>query len=612
MKYKFTLLILFLSYTVVDSVLADGKLLIFSTPQERVVNETKEPKRPIYLVDSGAPEYVQRQLHNRSYDSIAEVGPYALPVNLRNRVQFNEKDFESYLFPVPDPVSNLSDFGVLNRYVFYRSSLTYQEYAQSVELENKGNADSEQSGESKQPVTAPSFPESLWNETYHGEVNCANPALAHGLKVEFGKLIKDAPKESVIKDGRFVSSDSYSNEGVFFNNDETRVIIAWNGKENSEGRETMIVTSGASSLFRNKRAAALSIIPLPGKPIAITRANPRAFYSAMSLLNEKNTKPNDTIVEPSTLRLSITRIGAHNIFVWKLENLEDFCDQVIRYVSCKYNGRAFPLLGSETLRVLEYYFKCGFHYFAFDLTEVGLDSEKETIAYTFKSKRLYFPLVVNRIGGSDDYSNFDLILITPNTLQPNPDSAIKRFLPPNEAAIDASEATLVHGVSCAFTLDEIRRIDKTLDVFDAGVDKLIVSNIHFNKQYNSFVNDFIFSVSKDDKSVANKVPNSSDKTQGSNKTVVRAEPIASDDLQASGSQNANETVKEKQEAIDPGQQLNSQTPKEPPQTPVNTTPTSSETAPNSASSTPEPPENAPVSPTSANDSGLTKSRAFIE
>ena len=451
-RIKQIVLIITLLVLGVDRALADGKLLIFSTPPERVASKTNPPTRPIYLCDSTEREHI----------------------------------------PVPAPASNLSDFGFSNKHVFYRGAFAPMKYAQRVSKSNTSKSRASQNVKSndanKSTAKALPFSESLWNETYNGEIRCDDPQLAHSIKAYVESLINSKPKKPVSDNGEYVPSADEPARS-FFNNAETRVIIAWNGKRNSEGKETMIISSGASSAYRGGITAALSIIPLPGPPISVTPVSQKAFFNAKSLFLSRTPSRRNEVVAPSVV--SPTRIGCHNIFILRLDDVQDFYRQVTNYVLHKYNSRAFPFLDSETLRVLEYYFERGFRYFAFDLTEVGLNSEKETVAYTFKSSAVYYPLVINRIGGTDQPSTVDLIVMTPGKVSPTGASAIQRvLLPGDKRALAHDAATLVGGGTVRFSIDEVRAIDKQLDVFDEGTNSLLVRNIRFKKTYNSYVKDF--------------------------------------------------------------------------------------------------------------------------
>ena len=502
------------------SALADGKLLIFSTPSERVANEKSGSERPFYLVNSTATES----------------------------------------FSIPEPVSNLSDFGFANNHVFHIVPMAPTKYAEHVAKSKTSNKRVSQSvnlsaNKTRSDKSFP-FSESLWNETYRGEIRCDDPQLAHSTKEYVETIINSALKKPIANNGEFLpSSDEPARS--FFNNDQTRVIIAWNGKQGSEGKETMIVSSGASCSYRGKRSAALSIIPLPGPPISVARVSPKFFFDLKSMFLARTPAPSAVDVEPGVV--TPNRIGSHNIFILHLKDIQDFHNQITRYILHKYNGRAFPFLDSEALRVLEYYFERGFRYFAFDLGEVASNSEKEAIAYTFKSSSVYYPLVINRIGGTEGYSTVDLMIITPGLVKPAKMSTIQRIVIEEKPAFSDDSATLVRNGFVNFPIEEVRGIDKSLDVFDAGTDTLIVRNIQFKKRYNSYVKDFVL-VSGG--TFVSKNENQTIKAQNPNNDSGASNPKVDDNSKngndAASKEEAPQTSTEKSETDKAPEQLQSQ------------------------------------------------------
>lgn len=463
-------------------VFADGKLLIFSTPPESEVTAEQDLslERPQLLVSPTVPDYLLKKQNEKS-DSGATTLIDALPENLKDRANFNVAVERSYFFPVPPPVSNISDFGFQTNLAFWDYARLYMKYAQNRSGQTLDQAQNEQS--------ALDFDEALWREVYSGNDECDNPQLALSLKTSVQALVNGELEEPIRDKAVYIPSSAGDQGKGFFNVPETRVIIAWNGKEDRNGIETMIVSPDISCAYRSK-ATALSIIPLPSKPIRIERANSRAFYDAKLLFNERTPEPKITVVDPGVK--TATRIGAHNIFVLNVDNTRDFYEKVTNYISYKYRGCAFPFIDSETLRVIEFYIQRGVRYFAFDLIEIDSNTEKETIAYTFNSQRLYYPLVINRVGGKDDYSTLDLIVITPGAIRATADSAIQKLLLPDRPAFAKNAATLARMKNAKFSIDEVRKIDENLDVFDTNTAKLSVSNIKFKKRYNIFTNDLLF------------------------------------------------------------------------------------------------------------------------
>ena len=302
------------------------------------------------------------------------------------------------------------------------------------------------------------------------------------------------PKESVTgKDGSFKKATSSGKKGIatlgYFNEPEQQAVISWNGYCDENGRETLILTTNEEISTPGATSYLLSVLPLPGPPESVEPANPESFVVAKSLFLSKTPTPMNSITEAGVVLTA--KIGAHNIFVWELEDVETFQSDVQAWVANEFGGQAAAYITDETMSVLQYYIDRGFMYLAFDLTEVGEISTKAAIAYTFTSPFVYYPLVISQIGGTADFTKVDLIIITPGSLKPGRNSAIQKFFPPEEPAPGKDEATLERGGTVEFTIDEVRGIDEHLDVFDDDDTELTVRNITFNDELNSFTKDFV-------------------------------------------------------------------------------------------------------------------------
>jgi hypothetical protein len=230
---------------------------------------------------------------------------------------------------------------------------------------------------------------------------------------------------------------------------EQQAIVAWNGKTDDSGEETLILTTNEISKTGSKMAM-LSVLPLPGKPISIERANAKVFVMAKLLLNKK--MPSDGASSALGVIME-KKIGSHNIFVWELDNVDAFKDEVTAYVAEKYNNNATALITDNTLKTIKKYFDRGFRYFAFDLTEVGTTpTTKEAISYTFKSKFAYYPLAISAIGGTGR-TTVDLIVMTPGLV--NLGGAF-------EQGKEQAKLRLIGNKSVDFSMDELRGLEPKL------------------------------------------------------------------------------------------------------------------------------------------------------
>ncbi len=272
----------------------------------------------------------------------------------------------------------------------------------------------------------------------------------------------------------------------YFDEPNQQAVIAWNGREDEDGLETLILTTNEQSTDGGK-GYLLSVLPLPGEALRIEPANINVFMEAKILFYGKT--PDGATVRNGSDAAVVkeTKIGPHNIFVWYLEDVEKFQEDVQAWVAERFESEAAALITDETVDVLQYYFEKGFRYFAFDLTEVGNLSTKQAIAYTFRSNHVFFPLVISRIGGSDAITTVDLIIMTPEKITFN--GAINEIIREDERMTADNQATLVRNGSVKFSIEEIEDLDPSLNVFDDNLSEATVRNIRFYRKLNGFTKD---------------------------------------------------------------------------------------------------------------------------
>jgi hypothetical protein len=189
-----------------------------------------------------------------------------------------------------------------------------------------------------------------------------------------------------------------------FNEPRQNGVIAWNGSE-----EILILSTDENSNVEGG-GAALSVLPLPGKPISILPASTKAFEDATALIKRKL-----SLIAKGQMLLE-ANIGTHHIFVWELDSPDDFATQVRSYIKQTYDGEADAMVTQQAEEVIRHYFAQGFRYFAFDLAFMSEKPEtKVAIAYHFQSPYVYYPLVVSRIGGTGK-THVTLAVFTPGLL----------------------------------------------------------------------------------------------------------------------------------------------------------------------------------------------------
>lgn len=114
-----------------------------------------------------------------------------------------------------------------------------------------------------------------------------------------------------------------ASQSGYVNVPEQQAIIAWNGHEDENGKETIILTT--EEFVYGSCGLVLNIVPLPGQPISKTLAdNGSTFRESKELLFRRTPQPPiryDTI-EP--IIFGERKRCPHNIFVWELDNVETF------------------------------------------------------------------------------------------------------------------------------------------------------------------------------------------------------------------------------------------------------------------------------------------------
>lgn len=172
--------------------------------------------------------------------------------------------------------------------------------------------------------------------------------------------------------------------------------IAWNGAEQVLAIRTDEKAAG--------KGAYMSILPLPGKPISVKAGSNAMWNKAENVFYEAFRTAGITSDNPEKLGVVLdTKIGAHHIFVWKVDSFENFTDKIQNYVNTRYKGKAVPIIPKELKQIMERYVReKKYEYFAFDVVaETGKLVSKQTILYHFETPKgeLYYPLVISQSGG---------------------------------------------------------------------------------------------------------------------------------------------------------------------------------------------------------------------
>ncbi len=205
-------------------------------------------------------------------------------------------------------------------------------------------------------------------------------------------------------------------------------LIAWNGtKELLAIRfEEKTVTKGGY----------MSVMPLAGKPtgVKVKAGHDNMWNTAKNFFTaafEKAGADGDT---PTDLGLEGEfKVGAHEIFVWKIDNFKDFFSQIQKYLNDKYKGKVVPLIPKELEPIMQKYFKKGYDYFAFDMINAtGKKETKQTILYEFETPKheLFYPLVISQSGGTGATA-IDLLIVSDKEHLTYPDKSARSLVEGN-------------------------------------------------------------------------------------------------------------------------------------------------------------------------------------
>ena len=185
-------------------------------------------------------------------------------------------------------------------------------------------------------------------------------------------------------------------------------IIAWNGKE-----EILLLST---DLKASKPTKVLEVLPLPSEPI-VTRGDVATFAKINALINDELRQnwfggkgPGDTRAASGAAEVTFhEKIGAHDIRVVHVLESSEF-EQWIRDFF-KKEGTGPQQISPVLLATIEQYLLDGYHWFVFDVVELGLQMKSnDAIQYRFATDRFYYPM---RISATDSgETNIRLVALT--------------------------------------------------------------------------------------------------------------------------------------------------------------------------------------------------------
>lgn len=274
--------------------------------------------------------------------------------------------------------------------------------------------------------------------------------------------------------------DFYS-ENPYFKESLQQAVIAWNGSE-----QIMILQTNDEPIAGE--TAMLSILPLPGEPLEIKRAkNEHAVGDATNLITTTLVKQAEQAGMAAsgvygTIGIS-AKVGVHDFVAIRLGSLAakevrlELEKMLEQYLADRYGQNAvMPVVTRDLVNTVSRYRTGGYEWFILDLvvgkpleSPEGSDSEngppgKIPVLYRFKSRAVYYPLVISGVGGTGE-TKVDLAIFSRTLLQivNGPDNA---------HAVDIGGE-----VTAKLRAEQLASIDEMLPAFLGGNDQQIKGRI---------------------------------------------------------------------------------------------------------------------------------------
>lgn len=179
-----------------------------------------------------------------------------------------------------------------------------------------------------------------------------------------------------------------------------------------------------TDLIADKNTKILEFIPFPSEP-QVSLAKGKPLESAIKLIKKLELvfieedhgwkdRSQGSSTEVSSIEMRFhAQIGAHDVTVVKINEIEDFGEWVGKFLKEKKLTKGANYHKVEN--IASDYVKRGIKYFVFDMVNVKQDVRSlKPLIYSFKSKKLYYPLrTSNSFGGK---GGIDLIIIAPYKL----------------------------------------------------------------------------------------------------------------------------------------------------------------------------------------------------
>lgn len=196
-------------------------------------------------------------------------------------------------------------------------------------------------------------------------------------------------------------------------------IVAWNGKE-----EVIILSTDMES---SHLTSLLEIFPLPSNPSNVTIGNFESFVKLKEIVEKKVEYLEHSMyrwtyghrgggtagIEAPKIEVTFhEKIGAHDITVVKINDLDYFIDWVRNFTSSK--GLGDGVVSKEIKSAVKNYLQRNIKFFVFDVIETNTTKQSiEPIIYRFDTDFLYYPMEITAASSvKDSLAQVNVFFIT--------------------------------------------------------------------------------------------------------------------------------------------------------------------------------------------------------
>jgi len=237
-----------------------------------------------------------------------------------------------------------------------------------------------------------------------------------------------------------------------------KAIISWNGEE-----EILILST---DLYAEKKTRVLEIIPFKSRP-QIKGVDKEVFSDLLFLINReiflnnmtRNISARNKGSNESIKVVFKKQIGQHDITTLYIKNKENFISSLKDYMRSDQGADIEAMLSTAMYDILKKYLEKGYRYFVVDKIEIDPEViSSDCILYRFKSKELYYPLLISSL--ESGVTAIELMVITRGLLHYFPEMKsddIKLLHEPLELNINKLK-NISNDIYSQFAKDEIVKI----------------------------------------------------------------------------------------------------------------------------------------------------------